>query len=93
MWIWPKGQATSASWLSGLARKTFDAELAGSIRHPPISTISRNSRRLTVPAANTVTVRVAMVDNNKSQIAEDANGLLVRVAPLDGSLQVYVPTH
>jgi len=34
-----------------------------------------------------------MVDNTKSQIAEDANGLLLRVAPLDGSLQVYVPTH
>ena len=38
-------------------------------------------------------VRAAMDGNDKSRIREDANGLLVRVAPLDGSLQVYVPRH
>jgi len=38
-------------------------------------------------------VRATMDGNDKSRIREDANGLLVRVAPLDGSLQVYVPRH
>lgn len=38
-------------------------------------------------------VRREMDGNAKSRFQEDPRGLLVRVAPLDGALQVYVPTH
>ena len=34
-----------------------------------------------------------MDGSDKSRFHEDPNGLLVRVAPLDGATQVYVPTH
>jgi len=38
-------------------------------------------------------VRAAMDSSDKSRFREDPNGLLVRMAPLDGATQVYVPTH
>jgi len=38
-------------------------------------------------------VRAAMDGSDISRFHEDPNGLLVRVAPLDGATQVYVPTH
>jgi len=38
-------------------------------------------------------VRAAIDGSNKSRFHEDPKGLLVRVAPLDGSTQVYVLTH
>jgi len=34
-----------------------------------------------------------MDGNENSRFREESAGLLVLVAPLDGSLQVYVPTH
>jgi len=38
-------------------------------------------------------VRATMDGNENSRFREESAGLLVLVAPLDGSLQVYVPTH
>ena len=38
-------------------------------------------------------VRAAMDGSDKSLFPADPNGLLVRVAPLDGATKVYVPTH
>jgi len=38
-------------------------------------------------------VRAAMHGNDKSRFHEDPNGLLVRMAPLNGAAHVYVPTH
>ena len=38
-------------------------------------------------------VRAAMDGSDKSRFHEDPNDLFVRVAPLVGATQVYVPTH
>jgi len=37
--------------------------------------------------------RETMDDNDKSRVRENPNGLLVRIAPLDGAAKVYVPAH
>lgn len=38
-------------------------------------------------------IRAEMDGNDKSRFREDTNGLLVRIAPLDDAVQVYVPSH